>query len=94
MINVSHEYKETHPGFEVFADGGLMLYGDGIDIPSGEGGRWHLERLKLSPYLYILDTNANKVYNEDYKEDGHYYDPLYGDFVVHFSPQSVIDENW
>jgi hypothetical protein len=94
LMNVSHEYKETHPGFEVFDDGGLMLYGSGEDIPSGEDGRWHLERLKLSPYLYIQNEEGSKIYNEDYREGGHYYDPLYGDYVVHFSPEPVIDENW
>ena len=54
LINVSHEYNDVNPGFEVFAEGGLMLYGSGEDIPSGKEGRWHLERLHLSPYLYTV----------------------------------------
>ena len=36
LINVSHEYNDVNPGFEVFAEGGLMLYGSGEDIPSGK----------------------------------------------------------
>ncbi|MEQ9099462.1 MAG: hypothetical protein RIF36_14690 [Imperialibacter sp.] len=94
VMNVSHEYKSTHPGHEVYADGGLMLYGDGEDIPSGEAGRWHLERLLLSPYLYKADENGNKTWNPDYKEGGHYYDPLYGDYVVRFDGAAPIDGNW
>ncbi|MEM8894993.1 MAG: hypothetical protein AAGC88_10480 [Bacteroidota bacterium] len=94
LMNVSHEYRKTHPGFEVFANGGLMLYGKGEEIPSGKEGRWHYERLLLSPYLYTSDEQGLKTYNEDYKEGGHYYDPLYGDYVIHFSPEPVIDENW
>ena len=94
VMNVSHEYKTTHPGFEVYADGGLMLYGDGEDIPSGAAGRWHLERLLLSPYLYRLRADGSKQWNPDYKEGGHYYDPIYGDKVVHFPSQSKVDPNW
>lgn len=94
LMNVSHEYKETHPGFEVYADGGLMLYGNGEEIPSGKEGRYHLERLLLSPFLYKVNANGEKIWNEDYKEGGHYYDPLYKDFVIHFKPQPVIDEDW
>lgn len=94
LINVSHEYNETHPGFEVFADGGLMLYGEGEDIPSGKAGRWHLERLLLSPYLYSHAEDGSKTWNKDYIEGGHYYDPLYGDYVIYFKPEPVIDENW
>ena len=29
-----------------------MIYGQGEEIPSGEKGRWHLERLLLSPFIY------------------------------------------
>ncbi len=93
VMNVSHEYKDTNPGHEIFADGGLMLYGDGEDIPSGPEGRWHLERLHLSPFLYTLQ-NGVKIWNEDYKEDGHYYDPIYGDKVIQFGGKAEIDENW
>ena len=94
VMNVSHEYMETSPAHEVFAEGGLMLYGKGEDIPSGKEGRWHLERLRMSPYLYRLGGDGKKVWNEDYKEGGHYYDPLYGDKVIHFEGKPKIDESW
>lgn len=94
VMNVSHEYKTTNPGHEVYADGGLMLYGNGEDIPSGKDGRWHLERLHLSPFIYRLNPDGSKEWNEDYKEGGHYYDPIYGDKIVHFSGNAEIDENW
>lgn len=94
VMNVSHEYKTTGPAHEVFAEGGLMLYGQGEDIPSGKEGRWHLERLHLSPFLYRLQKDGAKIWNEDYKEGGHYYDPLYGDKVIHFAGKSEIGENW
>ncbi|MBL0123610.1 MAG: hypothetical protein IPP88_13055 [Betaproteobacteria bacterium] len=94
VMNVSHEYKTTNPAHEVFAEGGLMLYGQGEDIPSGKEGRWHLERLHLSPFLYRLKADGTKIWNEDYKEGGHYYDPLYGDKVIHFDGKAKIDESW
>ena len=94
VMNVSHEYMTTNPGHEIFAEGGLMLYGDGEDIPSGAEGRWHLERLHLSPFLYMLNEDMSKTWNGDYKEGGHYYDPLYGDKVIRFSGKADIDENW
>lgn len=94
VMNVSHEYKETSPAHEVYADGGLMLYGSGEDIPSGAQGRWHLERLLMSPYLYRLRPNGTKQWNPDYKEGGHYFDPLYGDKVVEFPGQANMDPNW
>ena len=94
VMNVSHEYMTTNPGHEVFAEGGLMLYGSGEDIPSGKEGRWHKERLHLSPFLYRLKADGTKIWNMDYKEGGHYYDPLYGDKVIHFAGKSEIDENW
>lgn len=94
VMNVSHEYKTTNPGFEVYADGGLMLYGDGEDIPSGAEGRWHRERLLVSPYLYRLRPDGGKQWNPDYKEGGHYYDPLYGEKVVRFPGQPNMDPNW
>ena len=60
VMNVSHEYMDISPEHEVYADGGLMVYGNGEEIPSEEAGRWHLERLLLSPYLYVLDSNGIK----------------------------------
>lgn len=93
LINVSHEYKSTDPGHEVYADSGLMLYGDGEDIPSGKEGRWHLERLHLSPFLYRIQDGI-KVWNDDYQEGGHYYDPIYGSKVIKFGGKAEIDENW
>ena len=94
LINVSHEYNDINPGFEVFAEGGLMLYGSGEDIPTGKDGRWHLERLQLSPYLYKVDDRGNKIWNNDYKEAGHYYDPIYDNYVIHFLPEPQINDDW
>lgn len=86
LINVSHEYKEIDPQHEVNAEGGLMLYGSGTDILSGAEGRWHRERLLLSPYLYRKTGKGARQWNPDYREAGHYYDPIYGDKVVQFTP--------
>ena len=94
LINVSHEYNGINPGFEVFDEGGLMLYGSGEDIPSGKEGRWHLERLQLSPYLYRVDESGNKIWRDDYKESGHYYDPIYDNYVIHFLPEPQINDDW
>lgn len=85
LINVSHEYKSIDPQHEVRAEGGLMLYGSGTEIATGQEGRWHKERLQLSPFLYWESATGERTWNEDYKEGGHYYDPLYGDKVVEFS---------
>jgi hypothetical protein len=71
-----------------------MLYGAGEDIPSGAEGRWHYERLHMSPFVYRLRADGTKQWNPDYKEGGHYYDPLYGDKVVHFPGASNMDPNW
>lgn len=93
-INVSHEYKGMDPQHEIYAEGGLMIYGDGIEIGSGKENRWHLERLLLSPFIYQSDENGNKQWNPDYQEGGHYYDPIYGEFVVEFDGVHVIDKDW
>ncbi|MFT5143540.1 MAG: hypothetical protein ACI80V_002869 [Rhodothermales bacterium] len=82
LINVSHEYRDIGPQHEVDAEGGLMVYGEGTEIPGGREGRWHLERLMRSPYLYRLDASGRKQYNPDYQEAGHYADPIYGEHVV------------
>ena len=88
LINVSHEYGAIHPQFEVRGEGGLMLYGKGTEIPAGPDGRWHRERLHQSPFLYRTGKSGLRVWNPDYKEHGHYYDPLYGDHVVRFGVMS------
>jgi len=93
-INVSHEYKTTNPAHEIYAEGGLMLYGAGEDIPEGLDGRWHLERLMMSPYIYRTGKDGRKQWNPDYKEGGHYYDPLYGDKVVRFPGAPIMNPNW
>jgi hypothetical protein len=94
VMNVSHEYKTTSPAFEIYAEGGLMLYGAGEDIPSGVDGRWHLERLLMSPFIYRLDASGKKVWNPDYKEGGHYYDPIYGEKAIKFPGRTAMDPNW
>ncbi len=89
LMNVSHEYRDVDPQHEVRAEGGLMLYGAGTDIPSGAEGRWHRERLHLSPYVYVESEDGRRTWNRDYVENGHYYDPIYGDKVVMFEPGQV-----
>lgn len=84
LMNVSHEYMDVSPQHEIRSEEGLMLYGAGTQIPAGEGGRWHQERLLLSPYIYHQDVTGEKVWNEDYKDGGFYYDPLYGDYTIEF----------
>lgn len=90
LMNVSHEYRATHPQHEIRAEGGLMLYGRGTEIPAGAEGRWHRERLQLSPFVYRTDASGNRVWNPDYVEGGHYYDPIYGDYVVRFDPDPPV----
>jgi hypothetical protein len=84
LMNVSHEYNEMSPQHEIRGDGGLMLYGKGTEIPSGEAGRWHLERLQRSPFLYRETAAGKRTWNPDYREGGHYYDPIYGPYVIRF----------
>ena len=84
LMNVSHEYRDVDPQHEVRAEGGLMLYGAGTEIPSGAEGRWHKERLHLSPYVYVESEGGERTWNTDYLEGGHYYDPIYGDNVIKF----------
>ena len=81
LMNVSHEYREVAPQHEVRADGGLMLYGKGTEIPAGEEGRFHRERLHRSPFVYRLQ-DGEKVWNPDYDRDGFYYDPIYAGISV------------
>jgi hypothetical protein len=82
LMNVSHEYRDLDPQNEIDAEGGLMVYGNGIDIPSGEAGRWHLERLLLSPFLYRLNEDGERVYNPDYAGTGDYFDAIYQGYTV------------
>ncbi len=84
IMNVSHEYRDISPAHEVYAEGGLMVYGSGEEIAAGAAGRWHVERLYMAPFLYKLLENGEKEWNADFVEGGHYYDPLYGDKVVEF----------
>jgi hypothetical protein len=82
LLNVSHEYREIGPQFAVDAEGGLMVYGEGTEIPGGQAGRWHLERLMRSPFIYRMDADGQRRYNGDYQEHGHYADPIYGEYVM------------
>lgn len=82
LMNVSHEYRDLDPRNEIGTEGGLMVYGNGIDIPSGEAGRWHLERLLLSPFLYRLNEDGERVYNPDYAGTGDYFDAIYQGYTV------------
>lgn len=86
LLNVSHEHRTVEPQHEVRMDEGLMLYGTGTEIASGAEGRWHRERLLLSPYVYRVDSQGNRRWNPDYREGGHYYDPIYGSNAVRFGP--------
>ena len=61
LINASHEYRDMDPEHEVYADGGLLLYGSGTDIPAGREGRFHRERLHRSPFVYRKDHRGRKV---------------------------------
>lgn len=82
LINVSHEYRDLDPQHEIDAEGGLMVYGEGIDIPSGKTGRWHLERLMLSPFIYRINESGERVYNPDYASTGSYFDAIYEGYTV------------
>lgn len=84
LMNVSHEYMSVSPAHEIRSEEGLMLYGAGTQIPEGESGRWHKERLLLSPYVYRSDAAGNKVWNADYEDGGFYYDPVYGEYAIDF----------
>ena len=77
LMNVSHEYRDISPQHEVNADGGLMLYGKGTEILAGLEGRYHRERLHVSPDVYRVGGDGVREWNPDYVEDGFYFDPLY-----------------
>ena len=84
LINASHEYRDVDPQHEVYADGGLLLYGDGTDIPAGREGRFHRERLHRSPFIYRRGASGSKKWNPDYLDGGGYYDPIYEGLTVDF----------
>lgn len=89
VLNVSHEYRSTSPAHEVNADGGLMLYGEGTEIASGPDGRFHRERLHVSPYVYRTDDSGTKQWNPDYDSDGFYYDGIYEGISVDLDAESA-----
>ena len=89
LLNVSHEYRETSPQHEVRADGGLMLYGVGTEIPSGPEGRYHRERLHRSPYLYRTGSDGARTYNPDYQGGGFYYDGIYEGISVDLDAEAA-----
>ncbi len=84
LINVSHEGVGVCPVARPPRDDApdLMLYGPGIEIPSGREGRWHAERLALSPFIY-RKVGGVKVFNPGYRERGRYGDPLYGGYAIY-----------
>ena len=81
LINVSHEGLSVSPAFSGNNIPGLLGYGNSTTIYGGQSGRWHQERLLLSPFLYKM-TNGAKVYNPDYAVNGAYDDPIYGSYVM------------
>lgn len=94
LINVSHEYRSIDPAHEVNAEGGIMLYGNGTAIEAEAEGRFHKERLHMSPFLYRENKSGQKVWNADYKQNGHYYDPLYGKYTVKFGAPPSTNPQW
>ena len=80
LINVSHEGVGKGPRGEQWGSEDLMLYGEGTRIPSGREGRYQLERLLRSPFLYRT-RRGERCYNPAFAEGGHYWDPIYRDEV-------------
>ena len=81
LINVSHEGLGVSPAFSGNTIPGLLGYGNSVEIYGGQAGRWHRERLLLSPYLYKT-VNGSKKYNSDYADAGTYTDAIYGSFTM------------
>ncbi|MDA2979386.1 MAG: hypothetical protein O3B42_06470 [Actinomycetota bacterium] len=77
VLNVSHEHADMAPQHEVNSDEGLMFYGDGAEILAGREGRFHHERLHVSPYVYRTADDGSRDWNPDYVTDGFYYDAIY-----------------
>lgn len=69
-MNVSHEYRDIKPEFEVFGAGGLMIYGSSSEIRSGAEGLWHKERLSVSPFVDRLNAQEEKEWNPTYQQEG------------------------
>lgn len=84
LLNVSHEHRGVSPQHEVLSDEGLMLYGQGTEIASGPEGRYHLERLHRSPFIYRESIDGSRTHMPDYAADGFYYDPIYDGVCVEF----------
>lgn len=81
LINVSHEGLGISPAFSGSSIPGLLGYGNSVEIYGGQAGRWHRERLLLSPYLY-KNVNGVKVYNPNYSGVGAYDDAIYGSYIM------------
>ena len=81
LINVSHEGLGVSPAFSGTSIPGLLGYGGSTTIYGGQSGRWHQERLLLSPYLY-KKNGTTITYNPDYAGDGSYGDAIYGGYVM------------
>jgi hypothetical protein len=81
LINVSHEGLGVCP--QGTGDGvpGLMGYANEKEIYGGREGRWHRERLLLSPFLYRV-VDGVKIYNGEFRAGGAYDDPIYGEYVM------------
>ena len=80
LMNVSHEGVGVCPTFATNGDG-LMLYGNSVTIPAGPEGRYQVERLHLSPFVYREDAGT-RIYNEEFLDGGRYNDPIYGEFSI------------
>ncbi len=80
VIDVSHEGVGVCPTVEA-TGADLMLYGPGERIPSGAEGRWQVERLLLSPFIYRLEGGIAR-FATVYQDGGVYDDRLYGNYVV------------
>ena len=76
LINVSHEGVGRGPKGEQRGPNDIMIYGNGTRIPSGPAGRFQLERLQRSPFLYRM-VDGKRRFNTPYREGGHYWDPIY-----------------
>ncbi len=80
LINVSHEGVGQCPTFATQGDD-LMLYGTGSRIPSGLEGRWQLERLHMSPFIYTR-PDGEVIFENEFLDGGRYYDPMYGSYMI------------